>query len=139
MSMNHKLRILTDKFTDDEKYFILAKYPFKEEDLTFYNDANYFQVHKLYYQGFFMGYVVLFLGHNSLDNNDALIEDIGYLRGEELLKPLMYTMLERIKKHKVLSFPFKQLYYDVDKFDEIYLDIFEALNLQKIKRNPCRA
>ncbi len=139
MSMDRKLTILTGKFTPEEEYLILSKYPDKKEDLAFFREANYFQIHKLYFQGFFQGYVVLFLGYNSLSTNDVLIEDIGYLRDEDLLKPLMYTLLLRIKEHKVLSFPLESFYYDVDKFEEKYRDIFAELDFQEIKRESCRA
>lgn len=139
MSMDRKLTILTGKFTPEEEYLILRKYPDKKEDLDFFREANYFQIHKLYFQGFFQGYVVLFLGYNSLNTNDVSIEDIGYLRNEDLLKPLMYTLLLRIKEHKVLSFPLEDFYYDVDKFEEKYREIFAELNFQEIKREPCRA
>ena len=82
---------------------------------------------------------MLFLGYNSLNTNDVSIEDIGYLRNEDLLKPLMYTLLLRIKEHKVLSFPLEDFYYDVDKFEEKYREIFAELDFQEIKREPCRA
>lgn len=137
--MNRKLTVLTGKFTPEEEYLILRKYPYKQEDLDFFREANYFQIHKLYFQGFFQGYVVLFLGHNSLNTNDVSIEDIGYLRDEELLKPLMYTLLLRIKEHKVLSFPLDEFYYDALKFDGKYQEIFKALDFQEIKREMCRA
>ena len=137
--MNNKLTIYTDKFTDSEKYLILQKYPEKKEYLDFYQDARYFQIHKLYYRGFFQGYVILFLGYHSLNTNDVSIEDIGYLRDEELLKPLMHHMLKRIKEHKVLSFPLEEIYYDADKFDATYQEIFDSLQFIEVRREPCRA
>ena len=139
MSMNNKLTILTGKFTLEEEYLILKKYPEKKEDLKFFREANYFQIHKLYFRGFFQGYVVLFLGHNSLNTNDVSIEDVGYLRDPELQNPLMYHLLLRVKNHKVLSFPIDTFYYDQSKFDAIYQGIFDSLDFQEIKREPCRA
>lgn len=139
MSMNNKLTILTGKFTLEEEYLILKKYPEKKEDLKFFREANYFQIHKLYFRGFFQGYVVLFLGHNSLNTNDVSIEDVGYLRDPELQNPLMYHLLLRVKNHKVLSFPIDTFYYDQNKFDAIYQGIFDSLDFQEIKREPCRA
>lgn len=137
--MKHKLTVLTDKLSDAEKYLILKKYPFKEEDIKFYNEANYFQIHKLYYQHFFIGYVVLFLGYHSLDTNDVLIEDVGYLRDEELLKPLMSYLLKQVKARKVFSFPIEGIYYDASLFDEPYNEIFASLSFQETEREVCRA
>ena len=79
--MDNKLTILTGKFSDEEKFLILKKYPEKEEDLNFYQETNYFQIHKLYFREFFQGYVVLFLGYHSLNSNDVSIEDIASFCG----------------------------------------------------------
>lgn len=137
--MDRKLTILTGKFTSEEEYLILQRYPEKEETIREFQKANYFQIHKLYYQGFFQGYVVLFLGYNSLNTNDVSIEDLGFLRDENLLKPLMYNLLYRVKKHKVLSFPLEEFYYDASKFDDIYLDMFKSLDFQSMENEICRA
>ena len=95
--MNNKLTILTGKFNSEEEFLILKKYPLKREDIKMYQEANYFQIYKLYYRSFFMGYVVLFLGYNSLLSSDISIEDIGFLRNEEFLQPLLYQMLKKLK------------------------------------------
>ena len=137
--MKNKLTILTGKFSDAEKYLILKKYPEKKEDIKFYSEANYFQIHKLYYHHFFIGYVILFLGHHSLETNDVSIEDVGYLRDEELFKPLMSFLFKQVQSHKVFSFPIDGIYYDSSKFNDDYRAIFECLAFQEIKRVVCRA
>lgn len=137
MSMDNKLRVETGKFTDEEIYLILKKYPEKKEDLKIYQEANYFQIHKLYFKNFFQGYVVLFLGYHSLKNYDVLIDDIGFLRDQDLLEPLMYKMLEKVKEHKVFSVPFEGIYYDV-KFDAIYQEMFHSLGFTEDDRELCR-
>lgn len=139
MIMDNKLTILTGKFSDEEKFLILKKYPEKEEDLNFYQETNYFQIHKLYFREFFQGYVVLFLGYHSLNSNDVSIEDIGYLRDPELLNPLMYRFLLRIKNHKAFSFPIDTFYYDASKFGDVYQELFRSLDFQEIEREMCRA
>ena len=138
MSMDHKLTILTGKFSLEEEYLILRKYPSKLEDLQFFREANYFQIHKLYFRGFFQGYVVLFLGHHSLESGDVLIEDIGYLRDEEFLEPLIYMMLLRIKEHKVMSFPIDDIYYDMEKVEAKYEPIFQSLGFLEDQKELCR-
>lgn len=143
MSMDNKLTILTGKFSDEEKFLILKKYPEKEEDLNFYQETNYFQIHKLYFKRSFLGYVVLFLGHHSLEKNDVLIDDIGFLRDETLLEPLMFKMLKRIKEQKVFSVPLEDIYYEPSKFDSIYQEMFHSLGFREDDRsyvghNCCR-
>ncbi len=133
------LKIKTEKFNDAEEYLILKMFPHKLDALKLYREANYFRIHKLYFQGFFIGYVVLFLGYNSIMSNDVLIDDIGYLRNNELLKPLMFNLLNRVKQHKVLSNPLEELNYDVSKFDGIYIDLFKQLDFHSISREVCRA
>ena len=141
--MHGNLSILTGKFTEDELYLILKIHPEKKMDLKMYQEANYFQIHKLYFKKSFLGYVVLFLGYHSLEKNDVLIDDIGFLRDETLLEPLMYKMLTRIKEHKVFSVPLEDIYYEPSKFDSIYQEMFHSLGFREDDRsyvghNCCR-
>ena len=138
MRMNNKISILTGKFSEEEEYLILKKFPDKKDKLQFFKEANYFQIHKLYSCGFFQGYVVLFLGFHSLNSDDVLIDDIGYLRDEELLEPLMYTMLLRIKEHKVFSFPIDDIYYDIESLEPKYEEIFKSLGFLDNNKELCR-
>lgn len=133
------LRIETGKFTSEEQYLILKAFPYKEESMRHYQEANYFRIHKLYYRGFFMGYVVLFPGYKSLNTDDVEIDDIGFLRNEELLKPLMYTLLRKIKRHKVLAYADEKVSYNPIKFDDVYVDMFKLLDFNTIEREICRA
>ena len=139
MNMHGNLSILTDKFTEDELYLILKLHPEKETDLKTYQEANYFQIHKLYFKKSFLGYVVLFLGYHSLENNDVLIEDIDFLRDRTLLEPLMYKMLQRIKEHKVFSLPIEDIYFKASKFEPTYQEMFHALEFKEDNRELCRA
>ena len=139
MNMHGNLSILTDKFTEDELYLILKLHPEKETDLKTYQEANYFQIHKLYFKKSFLGYVVLFLGYHSLENNDVLIEDIDFLRDRTLLEPLMYKMLQRIKEHKVFSLPIEDIYFKASKFEPTYQEMFLALEFKEDNRELCRA
>ena len=137
--MHGNLSILTGKFTEDELYLILKIHPEKKMDLKMYQEANYFQIHKLYFKKSFLGYVVLFLGYHSLEKNDVLIDDIGFLRDETLLEPLMYKMLTRIKEHKVFSVPLEDIYYEPSKFNPIYQEMFLSLGFREDDRELCRA
>ncbi len=136
--MKRSLKIIMDKLSENEEYLLLKKFPDKKDDIKLYQEAAYFQIHKLYYQEFFMGYMVLFLGHHSIESNDASIEDIGFLGNDELLKPIMFYLLNKVSQHKVLTYPFKQVYYDKEKFDDIYLELFSSLNWQQEEQEYCR-
>ncbi len=138
MNVHGNLSILTGKFTDDELFLILQKYREKEMDLKIYQEANYFQIHKLYFKKFFLGYVVLFLGYHSLEKNDALIDDIGFLGNEELLEPLMGEMLKRINEHRVFSVPLDDIYFEPSKFSSSYQNIFLSLGFKEDDRELCR-
>ncbi len=131
--MNNKLTILTGKFNSEEEFLILKKYPLKREDIKMYQEANYFQIYKLYYRSFFMGYVVLFLGYNSLLSSDIAIEDIGFLRNEEFLQPLLYQMLKKIKNMMNSDF-----YYNEAKFSSVYKEIFDSLGMNLLRMDICR-
>lgn len=138
MNVHGNLSILTGKFTDDELFLILQKYREKEMDLKIYQEANYFQIHKLYFKKFLLGYVVLFLGYHSLEKNDALIDDIGFLGNEELLEPLMGEMLKRINEHRVFSVPLDDIYFEPSKFSSSYQNIFLSLGFKEDDRELCR-
>ena len=137
--MNKKIEVINGPFSEEEVYLILKQYPKRKRDLEFYLEANYFQIHKLYYQHFFLGYVVLFLGYNSIETNDVMIEDICFLSNPELLNPLMSYLLKAIKAKSIISFPIDQLYYNQMNVDPIYLPIFESLDIKLDGEPKCRA
>ena len=137
--MNKKIEVMSGPFSEEEVYLILRQYPEKERDLEFFLEANYFQVRKLYYQHFFLGYVVLFLGYRSIESNDILIEDISFLSNPELLSPLMSYLLKTVKANTVTPFPIDRLYYNQMKVDPVYLPIFESLDIKLGEEPKCRA
>ena len=134
--MNKKIEVVKGPFREEEVYLILKSHPQKKNDLKFYLEANYFQIYKLYYEHFFLGYVVLFLGYNSIESNDILIEDICFLSDPLLLNPLMSYLLKFVKGNMVTSFPVERLYYNQLKVDPVYFSIFKCLD---IKEPKCRA
>ena len=52
--MKRSLKIIMDKLSENEEYLLLKKFPDKKDDIKLYQEAAYFQIHKLYYQEFFM-------------------------------------------------------------------------------------
>lgn len=136
--MDYQAKILNGPFTEGELEMVLRAYPEKRENILFYNSANYFQISKVYYKELLMGYVIFFLGYHSLESNDVLIEDIGFFRNEEVLKPFMTYLLDKVKRHKVPTFPMEHVYYDPNKFGENYLEIFESLGFMQLEKKSCR-
>ena len=80
----------------------------------------------------------MFLGYHSLEKNDALIDDIGFLGNEELLEPLMGEMLKRINEHRVFSVPLDDIYFEPSKFSSSYQNIFLSLGFKEDDRELCR-
>ncbi len=136
--MNSQARILTEPFTEGELELVLRAYPEKRENLLFYNSTNYFQISKVYYKELLMGYVIFFLGYHSLESEDVSIEDIGFFRNEEFLKPFMTHLLDKVKRHKVPTYPMEHVYYDPNKFGANYLEIFESLEFIPMEKKSCR-
>lgn len=137
--MNRNIEVITEPFREEEIYLILKQYPKKKSDLKFYQETDYFQIHKLYYHHFFLGYAVIFLGYNSLESRDALIEDILFLSNPELLPPLMTYLLQTIKRKSIINYPIDELYYIEENTNPIYFPIFASLNIKQTEKQKCQA
>ncbi len=84
--------------------------------LNVYNEANYFVIKKFYQNDKLVGYGVIFLGHNGIENQDVAIEDIVYWGDNEYLFPFIRRFDEEIKNSMGIPFPVNNIYYDPDKF-----------------------
>ena len=111
------MKVVTSKFNKEELEHILNSNPKMGnlEDLSMYNEANYFQIKQMIKENKLIGYAVIFLGYNGLESNDISIEDIAYWGKDIEYVENMSILLEEIKNSHY-PFPVDNIYYDDEKY-----------------------
>lgn len=120
------LRIIKGKFTDNELYIVKSNNPKKVIDLY---QANYFDIYKLYYHNFLIGYAVIFLGYHGMLNDNVSLEDIGYFASPNLKEALVTYLIDYIIKRQSIYYKNGIIYYNAQNFSTDLNDILSKTTL----------
>lgn len=123
------MEIITEKFVPSEYEYIMRKKTHLGDvrNLQIYNEANYFQIKKLYDNHELVGYIAIFLGYNGIESNDVSIEEIVYW-GNDIT--ILANALISIKNANDYIIPVENFYFNENNFPEYLLGAFNKLGFK---------
>jgi len=123
------MEVVTSKFSLSECKDIMRKKAYVGDlrNLQIYNDANHFQIKKLYDNHELVGYAAIFLGYNGIESNDVSLEEIAYW-GNNIT--ILADFLTAIKNANDYIIPVENFYFNEKNFPEYLLGALNKLDFK---------
>jgi len=129
IKMNKEVKIVSDKFSDQEIKYLRKAFKNKETIYTLglYNQMKFFKIYKEYINEELKGFVVLFLGYNSLSSNDIALEQVVSLDKQIDAYEIITKLILKIKA----DYPEYDFYYDINANTIFYAELLKELDLKR--------